>query len=66
MPEKLTDLKIGDRVRVRGSRAVAKVFSRDKNLERPRIQLDRELDGFRWWNQEDLVEAAPRKKATRG
>ena len=57
---------VGDRVRVKGFRTVAKVQKVDKRLNKGlSILLDREISWLSWWDPKDLVHAAPPKEAPR-
>ena len=59
MPRKF---KIGDVVRVKGDRKLARIFSFGASPNR--VKLDRKLKGMTWWGLADLirVSAAPGPK----
>jgi hypothetical protein len=64
MPRKAdTPFKIGDRVRVKRFRTVARIVYKEPGSYKGdlAIQLDRRIDGFSWWGTDALVHAAPGK-----
>lgn len=62
MPRKSRNFKIGDVVRIKGDRKLARIFSFGASPNR--VKLDRKLKGTAWWNMVDLirVSAAPAPK----
>lgn len=46
---------IGTRVRVKGARGTAVIERRYPGIAHGAVTLDRQLDGFRWWNEDSLI-----------